>query len=710
MAQNSPTPPPRPVASSGVTSNRTLLRWLVFLRRLPRTPGFWPIVALLAIVVITGVLRCFLIPNGLPLLVYEDEPVYLSHSMNLGLGQWHSGYFLKPPFFIISYAFTYFIGFLYSHFWTWREYADAFWADPTYVATIGRIVSVLFSGLTLYRMGRIGWRSFGWPAGLLVTLWLGLDVTHLCISPVVISDIPSLCLIAVAAWLALDVSENGKWHSYWRCALAIAVAASYKYNIFAVVFLVSAHLSFVWNRLKTEADAQNKPLSVSVLLRGLLLSLLDRRFLLALLLIPVAFLLLNPTLLTDIRSFLEGLDYERHHMLMRTTVKQTHEVVRWGVGIVPIFSRLLPKVMGWPLYLLALLGVPWTIWKYSRKSLILFSFPLLFLLVMLQFQLMNAKYLLPVIAFGYVGAAAMLGDWVRFFVERFIKRGVKTLMATGKSQGSPVTSDATAREKRPRLDRAKIAQLQQTATRNGLIALLGLGTLLAVPALLDDVQYVSIHTHRDTRELATESLQRLAKPGDLLFLEPNTITLDTHVILNGVVVTRRAVSGSLAVVPSHRTSAVHTIMQGPAHGVAALPDPPSTAPAVEATDLSGKAFIRDTGLTQLPDALSHFAALSPQFVLLNLGEAEKTRDAAGQTQYAMPYAAHADYYAALRQNYHVAGLYPPFPVSLTRNAMDTLAREQGIGPLYAAIQSNRGNRFRPGPILLLMERTAPGLR
>src|SRR5690606_6092804 len=131
-------------------------------------------------------LRIPLIQQGLPLLVHEDEPIYLRHAMSFGYGDWNPGYFKKPSFFLYFYSAFYHLVYLYTPFLTWGEFDRAFWQDPTLVVSVGRMITTLFAAGSVFLLYRIGARLFSTAVGLIAALLLAVDPVHVQFSPIVI--------------------------------------------------------------------------------------------------------------------------------------------------------------------------------------------------------------------------------------------------------------------------------------------------------------------------------------------------------------------------------------------------------------------------------------------------------------------------------------------------------------------------------------------
>lgn len=463
--------------------------------RLLNQPWLWAVLIALA----AFGLRIVVVGYGLPLLLYEDEPIYYQYALDFGLGHWHSDYFKKPGFFLYFYAFFYQLGYWWQTLFSrtppahWWDYVEAFRQNPAYVVIIGRTISITLATATVARLGQLGIRLFGLGAGLTAALWLAADPTHLHISPVVIADIPSLFCIVMVAWFAVDVYETGRWRDYLLCALFIALAISFKYNVFTVVFLLTAHAFGRWK------DAGPSWTSRQAALLG------APRFWTALAGIPALFFLLNPMTLFHFSAFQDDLALEKNHMMLRHAQAKP---VQWRAmaAFSAIFFHILPKALGWPVYILGLAGLPWILRRHPIRNRIVFSFPLVFLLVVLQFQLINAKYLLPVMVFWYLAAAVFLNDLITRLIG-LSSRLVKNRRLLSWSRLCPVSPTSAV--------------------------YIGAVLLLAIPSWLASLRHISIYTRPDVRQIAAKALRARARPNDRVLLEPDTLTLDPRVIRSG---------------------------------------------------------------------------------------------------------------------------------------------------------------------------------
>jgi hypothetical protein len=438
---------------------------------------------LVLLLMLAALIRLPLIGNGLPLVFHEDEPIYLHRALGFGTGDLDPDYFKKPTFFLYFYFAFYYLYYLVSGAANWPEFVAAFHQNPTPVLLIGRTLTALFS------IGAVGWlyavgrRAFGAWVGIAAALLLALDFTHIKTSTNILADIPALFMILGAAWFALRVQAHGRWADYLLCAVFIALDIAFKYNFFTLAFLVTAHLLRETNPAEGSGTAG--------LRHSLWTRLTDRKLWVSLLTVGAVFLILCPYTVLNFSRFYEHLDHERRHMTLRT-LEATERSFSPMVGFDNIFFHIFPKAIGWPLYLLGLAGLLTVGFQSLRspsktvKALVTLSFPLVFLLVLCQFRLVNAKYLIPILPFWYLCAGYGLSQAVVFIRSHWTQWMTPTLAA---------------------------------ATCSLLLM------LSAWPMLKDTNLFVRQYREQDTRTLARLLLDRTIRPGQQVYAEPETVPL-----------------------------------------------------------------------------------------------------------------------------------------------------------------------------------------
>jgi hypothetical protein len=382
---------------------------------------YWPHLVWLAFFLWVLLFRLETIRHGLPFVYHEDEPIYLNRAMAFGnTGNFDPDYFKKPSFFLYLYYGLYWLGFQAQQ-WVnpamanWSQFYAAFQKDPTYVVTLGRTLTAVFSAITVMLLALLGRKAValnqpnlekkkGWLIGFLAALFLVFDPTHVKTSANLLADIPALSMILLTAWAALRIYEKGRIRDYVICGLSIALVMSFKYNFFTGAFLISAH----WMRCFWEQNPHNHPKPLSF--KSWVQPICDQRLWLAMGSVLGLFFLLNPYVLLNWERFLEHFLHEKDHMTQRTL--EAGRSFEPMVSFDNLFFQILPKAVGWPAYVFGWGTLLYWLWQTLKtnslfthpqvKRLVLASFPVLFLLVLCQFRLVNAKYMLPILPFWYV--------------------------------------------------------------------------------------------------------------------------------------------------------------------------------------------------------------------------------------------------------------------------------------------------------------------
>ncbi len=388
--------------------------------RLPSPlPKSWII---LGFILLLGLgLRAVLVPSGLPFLLYEDESIYLTKIMAFGYGDFNPHYFKKPTFFLYFHFAFFYLHYLFAllsgTLTSWAEFENVFWQEPSAPVICARSLSLLFSTASIGLVYAIGKRVFSATVGLSAAFLLAMYPTHIKLTPILISDIPALFFILLACWFALNIYDKGRWRDYLACAVAIGLTMSFKYNFFSAGFLVAAHSLRCWPK-------------GSPLLPALKKVVLDRKLWIAFLGAGLVFVTLSPYVLLNFGQFYEHFAFERDHVLQRTMgLKRSAKAF---VSLPKLLFKIMPRDASWGLHVLNLLGMlalgltPVNRFfkklfpaEYDwKKGWILLAFPLIFFLVIAQFRLVNAKYLLPLTPFLLLSGMALLSGLTHQLVSR----------------------------------------------------------------------------------------------------------------------------------------------------------------------------------------------------------------------------------------------------------------------------------------------------
>ena len=182
--------------------------------------------------------------------------------------------------------------------------------------------------------------------------------------------------------------------------------------------------------------------------------------------------------------------------MLKKSLESDAPTWRFMAAFGSIFFKILPRSLGWVAYIAGLLGMVWAGIRYRTKALVLLSFPIVFLLVVSQFRLINAKYLLPVYPFWYLMTALFLQDTVLGLHQRW----------------------------------------PQWFQKAALLPLFGL--LIAGAAAwnaIGSAHYLAVYTKPDTRQEALAELPLMVQNGDRLLMEPDTLTLNNRILRSSLI-------------------------------------------------------------------------------------------------------------------------------------------------------------------------------
>ncbi|MBK8191018.1 MAG: glycosyltransferase family 39 protein [Vampirovibrionales bacterium] len=488
---------------------------------LPRKRLMIAIASLLAILALAAWLRFSLIGYGLPLLLWEDEPIYLRRALNLGFGDWNPHYFKKPGFFLYFYYGWYWLAYQAGDWANWQAYVDAFRADPGAVTLLGRAVTATMGvatvAMTFALARRIG--ASLW-ASLAAAALMAIYSPHVKYSAIVASDAPALLCLMACACSAVGYYQTGRWRDVLLCGAMAGLAVAFKYNFFTLALPLSAH-GLRWlappaaSGLQAQADKIASPRRFA--------RLFDARILACLAAAVVTFLALCPYTVLDFGAFWRDFDLERRHVLLR----QAHDATRRFLpmaGFGKTFFHILPKALGWPLWAAGLLSLGLAgvrLWRERLASpswLIPLAFMAIFLLAASQFRLVNAKYLLPAAPF-----------WMLL-----IALGLDSLRVATITRGRWPASLAS-------------------------LAMSLMLALLAWPMAADAAYFARVHAKPDTRTLMNARLLARVAPRETVMVEPEALPLGAPAFLRTPFLPAMRGKASFLPAPDAYTVRIHAL-------------------------------------------------------------------------------------------------------------------------------------------------------
>lgn len=148
-----------------------------------------------------------------------------------------------------------------------------------------RYITALLGTATIFLTYLIGRSMFHPTVGLLAAFLTAFNYRHVLSSQLALSDIPNNFFVLLSFYLSWLVWKQNTMVRYIATAVAVAYSLSIKYQFFALFPFVFAHFA---TTLKKESTTK----------------LFDKNFLIALVLIPIIFVIINPYLFLNLKTAL----------------------------------------------------------------------------------------------------------------------------------------------------------------------------------------------------------------------------------------------------------------------------------------------------------------------------------------------------------------------------------------------------------------------
>ncbi len=348
-------------------------------------------------------LRIYFIHWGLPEIYEEATP------MMVALNFWNTGgngIDLNPHFFnypaltfylqFAIQAICYFIGHLLN---IYKDF-PSFISDQTLLVIIARATSVLFdlgTAVVLYFLAR---RLLDNRLALLSALILIFNPLHIMEAHLIQVDTVLTFFSILALLFIVKAFETPRKQLFIYAGIAIGAAAASKYTgaMLLLVYIIAFALRF---------DTFQKALA----------RWNDKSMLWGIIVAIATFFVFNPYILLDFSQFQADFSFEQYH------VSYGHlGVISSQTTLGYYLIDILGNYFGWGLYAFMLLAL-FLIWKKRDKKYYIFvAYPLIYLLVLSNWQMRAERYILPIfpilILLGSIGI--VLGwDWL---ASRLTKR------------------------------------------------------------------------------------------------------------------------------------------------------------------------------------------------------------------------------------------------------------------------------------------------
>ncbi len=345
---------------------------------------------LVAIVLLAASLRIWGINFGLPYLYHPDEPWTVNIAQNMfKTGDTNPHFFQWPSLLMylnaLAYLPYYLVGRLAGVFGNPADVPGPITivmgvgrAPMPTTFLLGRILSVIFGSAAVALIFLVGWQlTKSTIVGLMAALMMAISPVNVTLSRYITPDMILTFFVLLSFWGSVRVVQHGKTVDYIVAGVAAGLAASTKYNgAVILVSLLTAHF------LRCGLRGFREPI-----------------FYIAVALSGVTFLLINPFVILDYPEFIAGL---------------LHDVRHYSTGHLGMEGNALGYYLNylWQdqglVAFLAALEIFRGLYKRSKQTLVIASFPLIYLLFVSGFQVRNTRTLLPLIPFLFLLASSLL--------------------------------------------------------------------------------------------------------------------------------------------------------------------------------------------------------------------------------------------------------------------------------------------------------------
>jgi hypothetical protein len=342
---------------------------------------------LLLILLVAAVVRFWGVGFGLPHVdCRPDETLILKIAIGFGSGDLNPHFFRYPTLhiyvlfglFVCYFLFKMAIGDYVSA----SDLVAEFGVNPTNFYLISRFLSAILGVATVLVVYKIAKRLFGKPTALVASLFLSLAYLHVRDSHFGVTDVPLTFLVTCAVLFIVKSWEHRTARSYLYSGLLAGLATSTKYT---AVVVVAPMLAVHFLNLKAERATP-------------LWRFVDRRLVLFGLALILAFLVGTPFALVDRAKFLEDVLFEINHA-------STGHLINLGIGWWYHLRFSLFYGIGWPLLLASLAGMLGLAKASFGKAAVLFSFPLVYYVLVGKGYTVFVRYALPLVPFLCIAAA-----------------------------------------------------------------------------------------------------------------------------------------------------------------------------------------------------------------------------------------------------------------------------------------------------------------
>ncbi len=426
------------------------------------------VLLLIALMALAAWLRLRGISFGLPAIYNPDEVSIMSRALAFASGDLNPHNFLYPTLY-----FYLLFGWLGAYFvaaWTvgaipsLTAFQQSFFLDPTGIYLAGRVLSVAFGVATIAGVWRIGQRIWSASAGMAAAFFLAVAPFAVRDAHYVKHDVPTTAALVAVFMSIVALAESHQADRARRLRIAAILAglatSMHYYAVFiGVPVAIGAWFAWASEPLRQRATQVLKAAAIAA----------------------AAFFLGSPFLLAEPLTAVRDIRANRQIVIDRAVETAS----QWFPSAWDYARMLALDATGWPIALLAVIGIAVLARSRPRVMCLLVSFPVVFLLFISN-TVAATRYVNPVLPFVAIAAGI----------------GLSSLASLGR------------RGLRP----AGVSPL-------GSVALTLVAALAAWPALGASLHAGTFFRQTDTRTLALDFMRAHVPEGATVLVQPYSVPL-----------------------------------------------------------------------------------------------------------------------------------------------------------------------------------------
>jgi hypothetical protein len=328
---------------------------------LPLRRAAWTLAAVCAL---GAVLRFWAIDYGLPGLYHPDETPILNRALTFAKGDPNPHNFLYPTlhfYVLFVWQGLFFVtGWAVGVFDSLQAFQAQFFIDPSYHFIAGRALTAVLGTLTLVAVYQLGRRLHGPMAGTAAALFLAVAPFAVRDAHYVKLDVPAAFMIALAhvalARLVVDPRAAQRARAWLLAGMFGGLAVSTQYYVAPVVASFVAVAAFHAHRTGHSTTAFRLLVFSGLAFIG-------------------GFFAGTPFILTELQVTARDIAEVRQVNFERALDTGGPLSSLW-----PYLVMLATDAMGWPVFVLALVGAAWAVRTDRGRGAVLITFPVAYLL------------------------------------------------------------------------------------------------------------------------------------------------------------------------------------------------------------------------------------------------------------------------------------------------------------------------------------------